>query len=134
MEATSKKSQLEPTQEITFLGLVISTITMQVSLPKEKVVWIQQETRQLHSKMEVSVQKLAMFVGMMTATKQAIRVAPLFHCHLQVLINRVVPLASSVDEVKQSYHQMVKMSVEATQEQEMQSHNGATLLVGPPDL
>jgi len=109
---------------------------MQVSLPKEKVVRIQQETRQLHSKTEVSVQKLAMFMGMMTATKQ---VAPLFHHHLQALINRVVPLASSVKEVKQSYHQMVKMSVEATQElkwlmQEIQSCKSAPLLVGPPDL
>jgi len=53
---------------------------------------------------------------MTTATKQAIRVAPLFHRHLQALINRVVPLASSVEEVKQSYHQLVKISVEATQE------------------
>ena len=36
----SKKCQLEPSQEIVFLGLVISTITMQVSLPKEKVIRI----------------------------------------------------------------------------------------------
>ena len=36
----NKKSQLEPSQEIVFLGLTISTITMQVSLPKEKVTRI----------------------------------------------------------------------------------------------
>jgi len=106
----SKKSQLEPSQEIVFLGLAISTITMQVSLPKEKVVRIQQEAKQLHAKPEVSIQKLATFVGMTTAAKQAIRVAPLFHRHLQVLINRVIPLASSIEEVKQCYHQVVKMS------------------------
>ena len=38
-----KKSQLEPSQEIVFLGLAISTTTMQVSLPKEKVARIQQK-------------------------------------------------------------------------------------------
>ena len=65
--------------------------------------------------------------------------APLFHRHLQALINRVVPLASSIEEVKQFYHQMVELSVEARQElvwwtQEMQDHNGAPLTMGTPDM
>ena len=111
----NKKSQLEPSQEIVFLGLAISTISMKVSLSKEKVTKIQREAKHLHSKSEVSIQNLATFVGMTTVAKQAIRVAPLFHRHLQALINRVVPLASSIEEVKQSYHQMIEMSVEATQ-------------------
>ena len=98
----NKKSQLEPSQELVFLGLAISTVSiMQVYLPKEKVAQIQQEAKQLHSKLEVSVQKLATFVGMTTAATQAIRAAPLFHWHLQTLINRVVPLASSIEKVKQ---------------------------------
>ena len=85
------------------------------------------------------VQKLAAFVGMITAAKQAVQMAPLFHRHLQALINRVVPLASSLEEVKQSYHQMVEISTEASQElvwwmQEMQNFNKAPLLVSPPDL
>ena len=83
-----------------FLGLTISTIEMQVSLPKEKVTRIQQEARQMRFKTEVSVQKLTAFVGVTTAAKQAVRVAPLFHRHLQALINRVVPLASSLEEVR----------------------------------
>jgi len=37
----NKKYEFEPTQEIVFLGLAISTITMQVLLPKEKVDWTQ---------------------------------------------------------------------------------------------
>ena len=134
-----KKSQLDPSQEIKFLGLAISTTTMQVSLPKEKVARIQQEAKQLQAMSEVSVQKLAMLVGRTTAAKQAIRVAPLFYHHLQALINRVVPLASSIEEVKQCYHKMVQLSVEARQElvwwtQEMQEHNGAPLMMGTPDM
>ena len=54
-------------------------------------------------------------------------------------INSVVLLASSIEEVKQSYHQIKEMSVEAKQElgwwmPEMQNHNGAPLLVDQPDL
>ena len=87
----------------------------------------------------ISVQKLAMLVGRTIAAKQAIRVASLFHRHLQALINRVVPLASSIEEVKQCYHQMVELSVEARQElvwwtQEMQDHNKAPLTMGTPDM
>ena len=138
-EEISATGGVDPSQEIVFLGLAISTTTMQVSLPKEKVARIQQEAKQLQAMSEVSVQKLAMLVGRTTAAKQAIRVAPLFHRHLQALINRVVPLASSIEEVKQCYHQMVELSVEARQElvwwiQEMQEHNGAPLTMGTPDM
>ena len=34
----------------------------------------------------------------------------------QAPINRVVPLATSIEDVKQSYHQMVEISVEAKEE------------------
>ena len=121
------------------LSSVISTTAMQVSLPKEKLARIQQEARLLQAKTTVSVQKLAAFVGMTTAAKQAVRMAPLFHRHLQALINIVVSLATSVEEVKQSYHQMVEISAEAREElmwwvQEVQKYNGAPLLVAPPDM
>ena len=53
-----KKSQLEPSQQIIYLGLAISTTAMQVSLPKEKLARIQQEARLLQTKTTVSVQKL----------------------------------------------------------------------------
>ena len=84
-----KKSQLEPTQEIVFLGLHLSTLSMQVSLPTEKINKIKQEARGLLSKTEASVQRLAAFVGMTVAAKQAIRMSLLYHRHLQALINSV---------------------------------------------
>jgi len=87
-----KKSQLSPTQAIVFLGLELSTVQMEVSLPKEKLSRIQKEARLLSSKVTTTVQQIASFVGMTSAAKQAISVAPLFHQHLQALINRVVPL------------------------------------------
>ena len=65
--------------------------------------------------------------------------APLFHHHLKTLINRVVPLATSVEIVKQSYHQMAVILADTKEElmwwvQEVQKYNGALLLVAPPDM
>ena len=59
------------------------------------------EARLLSSKATTIVQQIAAFIGMTSATRQVISVAPLFHWHLQALINRVVPLAASLEEVKQ---------------------------------
>ena len=92
---------MEPVQEIVFLGLAVSSLAMQVSLPKEKMARVRQEAKQLHSKVETSVQKVAAFVGMTIAAKQVIRMAPLFHRHLQALINKVVLLVSIIEEVKE---------------------------------
>jgi len=64
------------TQEIVFLGL-ISTISMTVSLPKEKLTKLKQEAKSLLLKSKVTVQRLATFVGMTTASKQAICSLPL---------------------------------------------------------
>ena len=134
-----KKSQLIPTQEIVFLGLGVSTSQMEVSLPKEKLSQIQKEAKLLLSKTATTVQQVATFMGMTTAAKQAISIGPLFHRHLQALINRVVPLAASLEEVKQCYHEMVEISTEAKQEllwwnHQAQKYNGTPLIPRPPDM
>ena len=134
-----KKLQLIPTQEIVFLGLGVSTSQMEVSLPKEKLSRIQKEAKLLFSKTATTVQQVATFVGMTTAAKQAISIGPLFHRHLQALINRVVPLAASLEEVKQCYHEMVEISTEAKQEllwwnHQAQKYNGTPLIPRPPDM
>jgi len=136
---TYKKSQLIPTQELTFLGLMISTTSMTVSLPKEKLAKLKQVAKSLLLKSEVTVQRLAAFVGMTTAAKQAVRMSPLFHCQLQALINRVVPLVTLLEEVKQSYHQMVELSQEAREElawwaNKVQRFNSAPLLMKTSDM
>ena len=83
------------------------------------------------------MQRLAAFVGMTTAAKQAVRMSPLYHRQLQALINRVVPLATSLKEVKQSHHQMVELSQERREElawwaNEVQKFNSAPLLTKTP--
>ena len=100
---------------------------------------IKQQAKGLLSKTEASVQRLAAFVGMTVAAKQVIQVSPLYHWNLQALINRMLPMASSLEEVKQSYHQMVEISVEAKQElawwaQEAQGFNATPLVTPPPEV
>ena len=123
-----------PVQEIVFLGLAISTLAMQVTLPKEKMAHVQQEAKTTAFKGSTEGHS---FVGMTTAAKQAIRMAPLFHRHLQALINGVVPLASTIEEVKQSYYQTINISTEAKEElrwwmQEAQNNNGAPISMVHP--
>ena len=104
-----EKSQFEPTQEILFLGFWISTKSMTASLPREKLRKIMQEAHQLSQRASVSLQEIA---GKTTATRQAIRVAPLFHQHLQALINRVIPFAASKEELQSCYQEIVPLSPE----------------------
>ena len=112
------KSHMVPTQEIVFLGFHLSSIAMTISLPQEKIKKIKQEAACLLKKPLVSIQHLATFVGMTTAAKQAIPVAPLFHRQLQALINSVVSQAQSAEAVQQAYHQEIALSGEARTELE----------------
>ena len=76
---------------------------------------------------------------MTVAAKQAIRMSPLYHRYLQALINRVLPMARSLEEAKQCYSQMVQISVEVKQElmwwaQEAQTFNAAPVVTPLPEL
>jgi len=75
-------------RELIFLGLLISTISMAVSLPKEKLHKLQHKARSLPLRSEVTVQTLAAFVEMTTATKQAIHMSHLYRQQIQALIIR----------------------------------------------
>ena len=85
-----EKSQFQPTPEIVFLGFRILTKTMTISLPADKTRKMVQEAKKLLRKKALCVKDLAAFVGKTTAPRQPIRVAPLFHCHLQALINNAI--------------------------------------------
>ena len=134
-----KKSQLEPSQEIAFLGYQLSTVTMTISLPMEKMRKIQQEARQLLKETTVSIRRIATFIGMTNAARQAITIAPLFYRHLQALVNRAQLLADSPVAMRQKYHLQVNLTAEAREDlvwwsREATSHNAAPIRVPPPDI
>ena len=141
------KSHMVPTQEIVFLGFHLSSIAMTISLPQEKIKKIKQEAACLLKKPLVSIQHLATFVGMTTAARQAIPVAPLFHHQLQALmlycstalLSGMVSQAQSEEAVQQAYHQEIALSVEARTKlewwvQEAATHNQSPVTPPVPNM
>ena len=63
-----------------------------------------------------SIRRSTAFIGMTTAARQAITVASMYHCQLQGLINRAIPLSGPKETMKQSYQYQVKLTMEAREE------------------
>ena len=80
-----EKSILEPKQEIVFLGLLVSSRTMTLSLPSPKLIDLRREIQSLLTKEVVSVRQLAHIVGKLNSTALAVLPAPLHYRELQNL-------------------------------------------------
>ena len=101
------KSITEPTQSIEFLGFVIDSAQMTVTLPPHKVESIQKEASQILTLETVQIKTLGHLIGTLVATKPAIPLAPLHFRSLQDL--KVQTLRCH----KASYHTTVHLSQEA---------------------
>ena len=77
------KSVFTPAQQMEFLGLVVNSMLMELSLPGEKLKQIRGEATMLLSKPLVSARALSQLTGKLNAAAQAIVPAPLFYSHLQ---------------------------------------------------
>lgn len=82
-----KKSVLEPTQEITFLGVVLNSVAMTAALPPVKKDRIKTQGRLL-LKGEVTMLDLSSFIGLAVASDPAIELAPLRYKYLEIFRNR----------------------------------------------
>ena len=74
-----EKSILFPSQEMEFLGVLVSSIHMSFSLPDSKVVNLQNECRRLLSSKTASQSDLAHLIDKMIAAKAAVFQAPLHY-------------------------------------------------------
>ena len=77
------KSVFTPAQQIEFLGLVVNSVSMELSLPGEKLKQIRGEAKMLLSKLLVTARALSQLIGKLNSAAQAIVPAPLFYHHLQ---------------------------------------------------
>ena len=82
---------------------------MSISLPAEMLRKVAQDAKKLLERSTISVRELSTFVGKTTAVRDAIRVAPLFHPHLQALMNSVISHLPIEDTCKK-YSQLVGLS------------------------
>ena len=67
-----KKCLLDPVQEIEFLGLIVNSQTMTLSLPEEKIVKIKDQCLSLYKGSEVSLLDLTKLIGTLSSILQAV--------------------------------------------------------------
>ena len=72
-----EKSILNPVQEIEFLGLIVNSVKMTLSLPEQKIKWIQDQCQDLHVKGFVAVLELTKLIGLLASTIQVVLLAQL---------------------------------------------------------
>ena len=63
-----KKCVLEPTQEIEFLGMIVNSKTMTLSLPQEKVQKIKSQCLEVYRGQEITLLELTRLLGTLTST------------------------------------------------------------------
>ena len=80
-----KKSVLDPSHCMEYLGFVINSMEMNLSLPREKMNQLIQSCRDLIWEKTASVRTLAKIIGKLTSSMQAVLPAPLHYRHLQML-------------------------------------------------
>ena len=123
------KSVLKPTQEIEFLGMVVNSVSMEISLPGEKLRQIRGEATKLLSQSQVSARLLSKFIGKLNAAAQAVVPAPLLYRHLQG------NLRSTLASGNHGYENVTTLSQQAQEElswwkQHLQTWNGRCLIRG----
>lgn len=122
-----EKSDLNPKQTMTFMGMVVDAENMSLSLPEGKVADIRDKCSRLLEQKRVTVRDVAAIVGKMTATLLAVLPAPLHYRHLQMEKAKAL-LAGGL-----SYESVVHLTPECRKElswwiQYLHSWNGRTLI------
>ena len=75
---SSKKSVIVPTTRLEYLGFVIDTIDMSVTLPSQKVANLLNLVNMLRRKQVATIRMVAQVIGSLTAARHATRFSLLF--------------------------------------------------------
>ena len=74
-----KKSRTIPTQELEFLGFQVCSISINLSIPSEKLRKIKQDARQILDRSMVTVREVGRFMEKAVATLRAVPLASLHY-------------------------------------------------------
>ena len=85
-----KKSNLTPSQQIVFLGMLVDSASMQFILPPAKSVHIQKECRLLLNTPSPTVRQLPRVLGLLESCRLAVWSAPLHYRQIQTLQIKVL--------------------------------------------
>ena len=99
-----EKSVFEPTQKIIFLGFVINSVTMTISLTPEKALKICTACKKLSAKSECSILEVPQVIGLLVASLPAVQYGKLHYRRLEIDKNIALKLA------KGNYHTTMCLS------------------------
>ena len=127
-----KNSVLESSQKIEFLGMIIDSIKMEVSLPQEKLVKVMSQCEQVAGSKEITIMDLKKLIGKLGSTVQVILPAELQGQYLQRLQIQALKLSKC-------YHAKVHLDKDAKDElfwwiKNFRLYNGKSLILPPTDL
>ena len=105
-----KKSLLEPTQEIEFLGMIVNSKEMDIRLPGMKIKDIKQEAWSLLNHPRPSAHSLPQLIGKLNATTPALQMASLFFRALKTCLKQALEASS------QNYQSPVQLSSQAVED------------------
>ena len=88
-----EKSVFEPTQIITFLGFVINSVTMTITLTPEKAPKVYMACKKKLAKSGRSILELSQVIGLLVASVPAVQYGQLHLRHLEVDKNMALKLA-----------------------------------------
>jgi len=92
-----KKSITTPSQIMEFLGFVVNTAQMTLTLPTDKVLKLRKECKHMMNQPEVTARQLAHLIGLMTSTIPAVLPAPLWYRALQRLRFKALVVGKTYD-------------------------------------
>ena len=94
-----KKATLIPTQILEFLGFILNTLRMKITLPGNKVEKFKSLGNKLLEKPSCLIREVACLIGLMTSYSTAMRFGRLFTHHLE--IQKITALHEAADNFDQ---------------------------------
>ena len=88
-----EKSVFEPTQITTFLGFVINSVTMTITLTSEKALKVSMACKKLLAKSECSIVEVSQVIGLLVASLPAVQYGQLHYRHLEIDKNIALKIA-----------------------------------------
>ena len=127
-----EKSEFDPTKLIEFLGVMVDSQAMTLSLPIKKVQKLKKLCQNTLTSKQVTLHELSSLIGKLRATAPAILVAPLQLRYLQNLLKRG-------QQLTWNYGTLVPLDKDCVIELKWWKENlglckGKPLLIDPPDI
>ena len=123
------KSSLTPSKNLTHLGFVWNSSSMDISLPLDKVRKIANFANKLRTR-QCSIRDLASFIGIAVSSKDGFYYAPLFYRNLQFNLNKL----RNKEENWDAYAQLTPESLQdLSWWEKLEDHDLKPVQINPPD-